>query len=119
MSARSDNLRASSQKMINSYGKLVSYSSNTPGTYNTATGRMSSSSTSKSIRAVLSKVQRVSDKDGVQVGDLRLTVAALDLASPKPGDTITIDSNVWSVIEADPVYCDDDPVTFKLIARRT
>jgi hypothetical protein len=32
---------------------------------------------------------------------------------------VTIDGNVWSVVEADPVYCDDDPVTFKLIARRT
>jgi hypothetical protein len=119
MSVRSDNLRASSAKMIRSYGKAVIYKKVTPGTYNPATRTATPTTSTVSVRAVLSAVQRASDRDGVQVGDLKLTVSALDVANPNPGDRVIIDSKEWAVIGVAPVYCDDDPVTYKLHARRT
>lgn len=120
MSARSDNLRNSAARLIRTNGKLISYVVVTPGTYNTATSRATVAKTTTDIKAVLSRVTKAYDaKDGYQLGDLRVTVAALDVAAPTLGDRLMIDTEEWAVVGVNPVYFESDAVTYKIHARRT
>lgn len=120
MSGRSRAMRDSAARLIRGSGKLVSYVLVTPGEYSTATGKATVTKTATDIRAVLSAVTKVYDKqDGSQIGDMKATVSALDVTNPTPGDRMLIDGNEWAVVGVSPVYFEDDPVTYKLHVRRT
>lgn len=101
-------------------GFSVTYTSVTPGAYNPATG---SSTPSTSTETVIAIEETFSQKELVaglvQVNDMAIAIPAANLtASPKPSDTVTIDSVVWTVVRLRDVKPGSAAVLHSLHLRR-
>lgn len=83
-------------------GFSVTYTSITPGAYDPATGTTAAATTSAQT-GVIAIEETFSQKELVaglvQANDMAIAIPANNLtASPKPTDTVTIDTVVWSVV---------------------
>ena len=122
MSTRLDTkLVPKTKEIIDKFGKLVTLTRET-NTYNPATGDVSSTSTSVSIRVTPPREfpARYIDGSLIQIGDVEIGVPASGLTiTPSAVDfTATIDSVVWKCIRATKVYSGDDVVLWRLQLRR-
>ena len=98
--------RATANRLIDKFGKQITITHIVKGTYNPATGEMVADIvTSESITALIKDYNGFELTNGViQSGDLKIKVAALNITEPSIGDTVTIDSLVYSVLAANRIF---------------
>ena len=121
MTALDTRFRSLATKIINKYGKSITLTSVTTGTYNPATGSVTNTTSSATVKAI---VEDYSYQDSgfteglIKVGDKKFTVAAIDLSSaPKPGDTITLGSSTYSVIRVIETWSGEQIASYEIHGR--
>ena len=101
MTATDTRARATALRMIAKYGKAITFTSITAGSYDPATGAATPTSAAVTIKAVVDDYSAgaIFQAGGMILsGDKKFTIAASALTTkPKPGDTITLDSVVFAL----------------------
>lgn len=100
MTTLDDKLRPLASNLIDKFGKTVTLTTQSAGTYDPATRTTTITPTSVTPKAVIEEYtagQMFAGDGLILAGDKRLTFAAADITRPEPGDTVTIDSVVWTI----------------------
>ena len=95
--------RSTASRLIAKFGKSVTHTSITTGTYDPATGSSSLTSAAASVRAVVEdyslQASGAAFQSGLIIsGDKKITMAAQGAVKPKPGDTFTVDGVVYAIV---------------------
>ena len=100
--------RATALRLITKFGKAVSYVSVTDGVYDPATGAVSPTEVSSSIKALIVSYSLRGDgftSGLIREGDRKITFAASGIVfSPKVGDKVSFDSETFAVLNVSPTY---------------
>jgi len=80
-------------------GASVTYTSVTPGTYDTATGAATPGTSTETVDAIIEDFKGLSLMSGlIQIGDKKVSIAAASLTvTPKPADRITVGAVAYTV----------------------
>lgn len=107
-------------KLINKYGATITYTTVTAGSYNPATSTATPSEASASVKAVVETYSGVTFFSNlITAGDKKLTVPASSFAAePKPGDKITLDSLVYTVIAVKQIFSGALAAIYEIAARK-
>ena len=101
MSALDAKMRALATNLIAKFGKSITLTTVTAGTYDTATRLSTPTTSGATVNATIEtyKAGEVRASGGlVLMNDKKITIASADVAvTPSAGDTVTIDSVVWTV----------------------
>lgn len=108
------------QAALGRYGAPATLTHATPGAFDPATGTVTSTTTTASVRALLdaSSLQGLGFKFGqdlVQGGDMKATVAGV---IPEPGDTLAMAMGTFTVIAVRPSYVGDQAVMCECLVRK-
>lgn len=102
--------RATAVKLLNKYGKSISHTIVTEGTYDPITGDVSGGSTTVGVPKAV-----IEDYDGteyiaglVEQGDKKLTIAAKGNTEPKPNDRFVVGSDTFTVINTQIVWSGEE-----------
>ena len=111
---------SAAKRALGTYGAPGTLSHSTPGAYDTATGGVTTSTTTTSVRAVLDASSSVTlgykfSPELVRSGDLLATVAGV---VPVEGDTLTLAMGTFTVIQVRPVYVQATQVLAECLVRR-
>lgn len=106
MAALDAKARATALKLINKFGKSVTLTRVTEGTYDPTTGDVSGSSTTTEIpKALIEDFNGVDYVSGlVEKGDRKITTPASGYTEPKPNDRFTVGSDVYTVVSVETVW---------------
>lgn len=106
MAALDAKARATALKLINKFGKSVTHTIVTEGTYDPITGDVSAPSTSTEIpKAILEDFNGTDYLSGlVEKGDRKLMIPASGYGEPKPNDRFTVGSDVYTVVAVETVW---------------
>lgn len=106
MTALDTKARATAVRLLNKYGKSVSHTIVTEGTYDPITGDVSGGSTTVGVpKAIIEDFNGTDYASGlVEKGDRKLTIAAQGNTEPKPNDSFTVGSDVYTVIAVETVW---------------
>lgn len=96
---------ATAARLLLKFGRSVTITRTTPGTYDPATGAPGTGTTAThaGTAVLLNYAQRDIDGTHVRVGDQRAYIAPDLAVTPQTGDTLTIGGEVWSVIASRPL----------------
>jgi len=88
---------ATATKLLAKFGRTVTHTIRTTGSYDPATGAVTITETTQSATAALFDYG-TKDIDGtlIQMGDKRALIAPLT-TMPKPDDTLTVGTVVWTI----------------------
>lgn len=117
--ALASSLQKIASTLTGKFGGDVTFRRITVGAYNTSTGASAETNTDTGIKGVLEDVNKREATDLVQVGDKKLTVAALDLNGTVPtvADKVVISNRVHQIIRVDIIEQNNEPITYELILR--
>ena len=120
MTALDTKARATAVRLLNKYGKAVSHTIVTEGTYDPITGDVSSGSTTIGVpKAVIEEYTGEEYAAGlVEKGDSKLTIAAKGNTEPKPNDRFTVDSTVFTVISSQIIWSGEEHALYVSQVRR-
>lgn len=106
MAALDAKARATALKLINKFGKPVTLTVVTEGTYDPSTGDISGGSTSVAVpKAIIEDFNGTEFISGqIEVGDRKVTIPASGFAEPRPNDTFTIGSDVYKIVSVETVW---------------
>ena len=106
MTALDTKARATAVKLLNKYGKSVSHTIVTEGTYDPITGDVSGGSTTVGVpKAVLEDYPGEAYASGlVEINDKKLMIAAQGNTEPKPNDRFTVGSDVYTVVAVETIW---------------
>lgn len=106
--------------MVGLFGKSVTHSRVTPGTYNTATGTATPTTATQTLPAIIEEYKGAELVSGlVMSGDKKVSIAGAAFATPpKPTDTITIDGLAFTVVEVAAIYSGEDVALYVLKCRK-
>ena len=106
MAALDARARTTALNLIEKFGKPVTLTVVTEGSYNPTTGDISGGSTTVAVpRAIIEDINGANYIQGLtEIGDRRVTIPALGYTEPKPNDKFTIDSDVYTVIAVETVW---------------
>lgn len=92
------NAQNTASKMLTKFGQAVTHTIRTAGTYDPATGGVTVTDTTQTVRAALFDYG-TKEIDGMIVmsGDKRALIAALSITAPKVDDTLTVGTTVWTI----------------------
>lgn len=112
--------RATADKLIGKFGKQVVITHIIEGDYDPATGEMSAGSTTTQTVAALIKDFNGIEllNESVQSGDRKISIAALNADYPQIGDTVTIDSLVYSVLAVKSIWSGEKAAIYELQVRK-
>lgn len=111
--------------LIARFGKLVTL--RTPaGVYSVETGGVSGDPVDLAVRAQMEAYPAVQTmggsvegSDGVQRGDMKVTLAAKSVpVKPETTQQVVIDGDVYGIVKADPIYSGDEAALYVLQCRR-
>ena len=108
-------VQAAAKRALGAYGAPGKLTHKTPGAYDTATGGVSTSSTTTSVRAVLDGAVNKFNPELVRSGDMRALVAGV---VPVEGDTLTLAMGTFAVIEVRPAFVQATQVMAECLVRR-
>lgn len=123
MTALDTKFRSLATELINKYGKSITLTSVTTGTYNPATGSVTNTTSAVTVKAIVEdynyRDSGVGFTEGlIKIGDKKFTVAAIDLSvAPKPGDTITLGSSTYSVIRVIETWSGEQIASYEIQGR--
>ena len=103
------------KRALGAYGAPATLTHKTPGAYDPATGGVSTSSTTTSVRAVLDGAVNGFKPDLVRSGDMRASVEGV---VPVEGDTLTLAMGTFTVIEVLPTYMQATQVLAECLVRK-
>lgn len=106
---------SAAKRALGTYGAPGTLSHSTPGSYDTATGGVTTSTTTTSVRAVLDGAVNKFNPELVRSGDMRATVTGV---VPVEGDTLTLAMGTFTVIEVRPVYVQATQVLAECLVRK-
>ena len=106
MAALDAKARATALKLLNKFGKSVTLTMVTEGTYDPTTGDVSGSSTTTEIpKALIEDFNGVDYVSGlVEKGDRKITIPASGYTEPKPNDRFTVGSDVYTVVSVETMW---------------
>ncbi len=115
--------RATALRLIAKFGKGVTYTSVSDGTYSPDTGSVTPSETPSSIKALISAYDKHGDgfaSGAVRESDRKVMFAASGLTfTPKQGDKVTIDSDVFTVLDVKQIYSGELVAIYELHGRKS
>ena len=104
-------LRPKTVELIEKYGKSVTWTVTSGGTYVPATGSTSgATSTPYTVKVTPPEpyTSKFIDGDTIRVGDALIYLAAQDLAfTPAENQHVTVDGVVWVVVRVNAIYSGD------------
>ena len=104
---------------IAQFGKAVTHTVTTAGAYDPATGSLTPSTTTATLKAIISDYKPQAFGVGlVLAGDKKLSIAAADITAPKPGDTITLDGVVWTVMNVQETWSGEQVAMLDIQVRK-
>ena len=108
-------------KVVNSLGSLVvtaTLSKITTGSYNVSTGSVSTSLSTTSLKVIVDKYTVIDlTNTSIESTDLKVLVVP-NSAVPASGDTLTLNSVVFSVLNVTANYVGDKVVLYELQCRK-
>jgi hypothetical protein len=96
---------ATAARLLLKFGRAVTLTRVTPGAYDPATGAPGTGTTAThaGTAALFEYQQKDIDGTHIRMGDQRAYIAPGLAVTPQTGDTLTIGSDVWSVIASRPL----------------
>lgn len=96
---------ATALRLLGRFGTDVSITRATAGAYDPETGAVSSTTITWTAKAVRGEPYSAKEIDGslILAGDLKMIVSADASHDMAPGDTITIEAEVWRVVKPNPI----------------
>lgn len=112
--------RASALRLIDKFGASVTYTKVTAGAYNPATGSSTPTTAASAVKAVAEVYSGNKFFDNlITAGDRKFTCPASSFTvDPKPGDTITFESVVYTIVAVKPVYGGELAAIYEIAARK-
>lgn len=115
---------ATAQKLLSSFGQDVTVKRIITGTYDTATGSVSNTETTYTAKAVLLDYKRLDAGNGlaglIQINDKKLLVSPVGLTvAPDANDLVTINSEVWNVVNVKAIKPASIVVLYELQIRKS
>jgi hypothetical protein len=112
--------RATADRLIGKFGKQVTLTRVTEGTYDPTTGELSGgSTTTQTVAALVKDFNGIELLSGaIQAGDRKVSIAALNAAEPQIGDTITVDSMVYNVLAVKTTWSGEKAAIYELQVRK-
>lgn len=113
------NAVATALRLLNKYGKQITYTHVTAGIYNPATG--SATATTSAITPKVYVDVFTGDKfwsNLIVAGDRKVLAAGDSFTTvPKPGDTLTIGAVIFTVLAVKPLYSGNSVALYEIAAR--
>ena len=118
MSAFSDNMVAVARRLLTKFGQTITFNRSVPGTLNpvTNTTAASSDSTYTGLSAPRDYTRFERDLESVQQDDIKLITEQTSVV-PIIGDTFTLNSVSYAVLEVDQVVATGDTIIYILQGR--
>lgn len=112
--------RATADRLIGKFGKQVTLTRITEGSYDPSTGDISGgSTTTQAVAALVKDFNGIEILSGaIQVGDRKVSIAALNSAEPQIGDTMTIDALVYNVLAVKSIWSGEKVAIYELQVRK-
>lgn len=106
MTAFYDALIAASNKLITDKGQDITFTQVTEGAYDPSTGSATNTETNYTVKGVLLPYKReaISSSDLIQQGDMKLLVQPTGAPLAKPQDKVTVNSELWVIVNVKPLY---------------
>lgn len=106
MAALDAKARATALKLINKFGKPVTFTQVTEGAYNPTTGDISGGSTSVAVpKAIIEDYNGTDYIAGqIEIGDRKVTTPASGYNEPRPNDQFTIGSDLYTVVAVETIW---------------
>lgn len=119
MTALDDALRPVAQRLINQYGKQVTYTRASQDVdYDPDSGTQEQSTDDETVLAIVSGFSAFEMKQGlIENGDLKLMIYDMD-PPPTNADSFTVDGVGYSVVNVTPEYTGEQRGFFMIQARR-
>ena len=112
-------LRKAASKALKKLGGDVTIRRIRTGSYDTATGTISETTSDTTVKGFLEQVNQREENDLIQDTDQRLTIAASDLSfTPTTTDKVVISSQVFQVLRVQKEEQNNIAVTFTLFLRK-
>lgn len=107
-------------KLINKYGASVTYTQVTAGAYNPATSSATPTTVASTVKAVVETFAGTHFfSELIIAGDKKFTCPASSFSSePKPGDTVTLDSIVYTVVAVKAIFSGALAAIYEIAARK-
>lgn len=97
--------RAAALRLLNKFGKSVTYRRRTPSTYNPATSSNSPTSADYTVKTYVSMPSKTDLERGILSTEMTCLIAAAALSfDPSPQDQLVIDGVVYTVRPVAPVW---------------
>lgn len=120
MTALDTRARNTALRLLNKYGKSVTLTRVTEGTYDPSTGDLSSGSTTTEIPKAL-----IEDFPGddyisglVEKRDKKITTPALGYSEPQPNDRFTVGSDIYIVISTKTIWSGEQSAMYESQVRQ-
>lgn len=123
MTALDNKFRPLATKLIAKYGKSVTHTSVSAGTYNTATGEAANTDSASTIKSIIEDYGSLKDSSGFEsghilAGDKKFTIAAQSFTTaPKEADKITVDGVVYSVVRVIETWSGEQIAAYEIQGR--
>ncbi len=111
-------LRRVADVMARTFGRDLTLTYVTPGTYSTSTGTATESTSTVTIRGVIEEYDELEVGGLIEQGDLKVTVAALGLTEPRFDDRVTIASVEYHVRGVEHLNVGTNAALYELQVRR-
>lgn len=101
-----DALVKAADKLIVSKGQSITFTQVTEGVYDPATSEATNTETNYTVKGVLLpyKVQAIASSDLIQQGDMKLLVQPTGAPLAKPQDKVTVNSELYVIVNVKPLY---------------
>lgn len=105
--------------LIGQYGKDVTFTSIGGVVFDPETLTSHNSSVPVTVKVIVEDYKPREFGTGlILVGDKKFSVASAGLTKPKPGDTITLESSIWSVISVNEIWSGEEIAMYEIQARK-
>ena len=106
------------QSMIRKFGKRLTLTRVTEGTYNPATSSTTNTTASETVYGVVEEYTPKEFAAGmVAVGDKKVTLAAQGITEPSLADKVTVGSKVYNVVAVGTIFSGDNAALYILQVR--
>lgn len=118
MTTLDDRMVPLARRMIDKYGKAMTFTKITPGSYNPATSATTGvTTTDYATKGVMDSSRKYFGDDLVQEQDVTVLMAADGMPSVTPGDQIMWDGTLYSVVVPRPIYSGEQIALYIMLAR--
>ncbi len=99
-----DEIAAEALELLTDFGSTATLTRGVAGTYNPAVGLTPGTPTTETVTcAIFDYPLRVIDGTRILTGDKQALMSAVGVLPPKPGDTLTWQSTVYTVVTSKPL----------------